>query len=725
MQGQNRFDRSFRFRDTGGLLRIRLLGILLSAIIGVTATPALTAQGDPAGTWNGSIEVPGSPLAIELTLRTEGPGWSGRYSIPVQNLHDVPLEAIEVSGMSVAFALGGNIPGSPAFRLELNEEGDRMTGTFTQGGATLPASFTRAGSDKPTADPPASLDDIRDDLQNYVDSVRSLWKVPGLAVAIVRGEEELTIVSGLRDVEGDKGVTPRTQFAIGSTTKAFTATLIGTLVDEGLLDWDDLVIEHLPQFALHDTEAARRLRIRDLLTHTSGLPRHDILWYLGADLSRDDLLGRLPYLEPTAQPNQKWQYQNLMYLVAGMVAERVTGRTWEDLVTERILRPLDMADGSTLDVTALAAAADHATGYAEEEGEFREVPFRRLNSIAPAGAINSSADAITGWLRMNVDGGEAEGVRVIEEGTLRTIHSPQVVMPGTTAFRGKMYALYGYGWMISAYRGENLVYHGGAIDGFVAHISLLPEKEIGVAVMANRSTILPEVASLDIIDMVRGEESFDHAVRLAQNMEEFAPDPEEDSEEVDRIEGTSPSRPLDAFTGRYAHPAYDTVSVTLEGGTLRLDYFGNRVRLDHFHYDVFTADTSSKEFSGLRVMFVPEADGSIESLAVPMESALPPIEFERLPDSRLSDPVYLRRYAGSWTIAGQNFTVTERAGTLLVDLPGQTRFTLEPEGIAPDGSATFSIDGLTGFRVRFTEEDGELVALFLQPNGTFRASKTE
>ncbi len=600
-----------------------------------------------------------------------------------------------------------------------------MTGTFSQGGATLPASFSRTGSSGSAPTPPETLAEIREDVQAYIDSIRTAWDVPGLAVAIVRGDEELTLASGMRNIEEGREVTTGTQFAIGSTTKAFTATILGTLVDEGLLDWDDPVIMHLPEFALHDMEAARSLRIRDLLTHTSGLPRHDILWYLGKDFTREDLLARLRYLEPTAPAHQKWQYQNLMYMVAGMVAERVTGRTWEELLTERILRPLDMTDGTTLDVASLARSKNHAVGYTGEEGEYSQIPYRPLNAIAPAGAINASADALVGWLRMNVHGGESDGTRIIEEGTLRTIQSPKAVMPGATALEGKMYALYGYGWMISAYRGENLVYHGGAIDGFVAHISLLPDQDVGVAVMANRSTILPELASLDILDMVRGETSFNHAVTLAQNMEQVSPEPEEDHEEIDRIEGTQPSRPLESFTGRYAHPAYDTITVTLEGKKLTIDYLGNRIPLDHFHYDVFSADTTREEFAGLHVMFLPTAEGTIGTLSVPMETALPAIEFDRLPDGRLSDPEYLGRFTGSWRISGQSFSILERGGKLLVDLPGQTRYALVPEGIGADGSATFRIDGLNGFRVRFTEEDGKPIALFLQPNGTFRATKSE
>jgi len=224
--------------------------------------------------------------------------------------------------------------------------------------------------------------------------------------------------------------------------------------------------------------------------------------------------------------------------------------------------------------------------------------------------------------------------------------------------------------------------------------------------------------------MIRGEESFDHAVTLGSNMDEIAPEAEE-VEDIDRVEGTHPSRPLEEFTGRYAHPAYDTVTVTLEGGDLRLEYFGNRVRLDHFHFDVFAADTGSDTFPGLRVMFIPTAEGAIGRLSTPIEATLPPIEFERLPDGRLSDPAFLRQYTGVWTILGQTFTITERSGQLLVDLPGQARYTLEPLGITPDGAATFAIDGLTGFRVRFMQENGEEVALFLQPNGTFRATKSE
>lgn len=701
--------------------------LLLVSLLAVP--PGATAQPGPAGEWEGKIEIPGSPLPVHLSLEAEGEGeWSGTYSIVVQGISNAPLEDVDVDDRVVSCALGGGIPGNPSFRLELSAEGTALSGTFTQGGATLPARFTRIGAAGPGGRS-RSPEELEQDLQTFIDSVRTIWEIPGLAVAVVNRGRTITLASGVRSVESGRPVTAATQFPIGSTTKAFTATLLGTLVDEGLIEWDDRVVAHLPDFRLDSREATEALRVVDLLTHTAGLPRHDILWYLGTGLSRQEIFARLRHLESTDRPNQTWQYQNLMYMVAGILSERVTGQSWEELIEERIMEPLGMASGTTLDVEALRRMADHAVGHAAGEEGSTVIPFRSLTAIAPAGSINASATAMAAWLRFNLEGQGAGAEPLLTDETLEKIHAPHTVMPGASALPGKRYALYGLGWMISDYRGQAIVYHGGAIDGFVAQVTLMPEERIGVAVMTNRATGLPESLALDIVDMLRGEEPFDHAVTRAANMEEaeklIETDEDAGGESIDRITGTTPSRPLAGYLGRYAHPAYDTVEVSERGGRLWVRYFTIDGRLDHYHYDVFELDSTAGTFAGTKVHFRGNLAGAIGSLAILLEPTIDPVEFTRLPDARLSDPAFLARFAGGWVVGGQAFTVQERLGRLLIDLPGQPIYELEPEGMSPDGSVTFTIEGLAGFRVRFAETDEGARAWFMQPNGTFPARRVE
>ncbi len=673
-----------------------------------------------AGSWTGTIEIPGTSLEIVLSFPLQEDD-QGTYSIPAQGVSDFPLNDLSVEDGTVSFSLGGGIPGNPSFSLLIVNDNE-LSGSFTQSGSTFDARFRRKQEIAAEPDAGEKLDrDVQREIQSYIDSIRTLWDVPGLSVAVIHDGEEMTFVSGLRDVAAKKEVTEETRFAIGSTTKAFTATLLGILADEGLIDWDEPVITYLDDFQLLDKEATERLRVRDLLTHVSGLPRHDLLWYLGSRLGREELYHRLRYLEPVGPSGQEWRYQNLMYMTAGLLAERVTGKNWEELIEAKILEPLNMSAQTSLDVETLATDPDRSLAYQKNEEEIKEIPYRSLGAIAPAGSINASAKGILPWLRLNLGISSTSSMEVIDPTTLRVIHAPQVVMPEAIAFRGKDLSLYGMGWMISYYRGERIVYHGGSIDGFQAHIALLPEESCAISVFTNRQSALPEAMTLDLIDILRHESRYRHAARLFEQVETMVASSGDRPEEK-RIEGTQPSRPLAEYAGRYAHPAYDTILVEEVEGKLKVSYFDLSSRLVHRHYDVFEVDPAD-DLLGIQVIFNGALDGSIRSLSSLLEPMLDPIEFTRLADARLSDPEYLRRYAGSYQLSGQRMVIREVDGTLKLSIPSQPEYRLVASRLDEEGRALFAIEGLQGFTVRFAVEEGKTIATFLQPNGTFVATK--
>ena len=701
-----------------------LITLLLLALITFGAVQ-LSAQ-SPAqiiGRWTGTIEIPGSPLDLVLDI-TDG---ESTYSIAAQGVNGFPIEKLTIRSGEVSFHLGGGIPGDPRFDLLLVNDNE-MSGTFRQSGVTFDADFRREGSPETTredgsANVPGRGIDVDARVESYLDSIRSAWNVPGIAVAVVVDGEEKIFTTGYRNLERKEPVTPSTRFAIGSTTKAFTATLIGMLVDEGLLEWDEPVITYLPDFELFDDEATARLRVRDLLTHVSGLPRHDLLWYLGDGLTREDLFSRLRYLEPVGPSGQEWRYQNLMYMVAGVLAERVTGDSWEELIEERIFAPLGMQGETSLDVQELRSDRHRAHGYVLNDDALEEIPYRSLGAIAPAGSINSSAQGILPWLQMNLLVAPPGAPKAMESSTLRLIQSPQVVMPAASNMRGKDLSLYGLGWMVSVYRGDRIVYHGGSIDGFQAQIALLPEEKTGVAVFTNRQSALPESLTLDIIDFYHHDKRYRHAARLAEQLEALAADERSQVEQPEIVEGTRPSREPVAYAGTYVHPAYDTIRVTASGDVLSLRYFGVEAALHHIHYDVFAIDTAVEVLGGSRIVFNGGLDGSITSLASLLEVSLDPIEFRRMADARLTDATYLRRFAGEYSLSGQSMEIRVVNGRLRLNITGQPEYDLIPKKIDPSGRAIFVIEGMEMFTLRFSDEDGDLLATFLQPNGTFVAKK--
>lgn len=321
-----------------------------------------------------------------------------------------------------------------------------------------------------------------DSLAKALDQARKEANVPGMSVAVVRdGEVVLVRGFGLRDVARRLPVGPRTAFCIGSSSKAFTAWLVQLAAHEGKLSLSDSPRKHVPDFRLFDKAANERMTVEDLLCHRSGLPRTDLVWYSGK-FDRKEILQLLAQCEPTAPFRGVWQYQNVMYMVAGMVAESALGKPYADLLTERIFTPLGMR-GSVSEFDAWSKIEDAAVGYAPSpKGTPNPVAQRKnLDAIAPAGSIVSNAEDMAQWVRFQLGRGELGGKRMVPAALVEDSWKSRMPM---APVGGMGYAL---GWMTSKWREKPLVEHGGNIDGYHALVSFLPEQNVGIAVMMNVS----------------------------------------------------------------------------------------------------------------------------------------------------------------------------------------------------------------------------------------------
>lgn len=485
----------------------------------------------------------------------------------------------------------------------------------------------------------------------WVDAVMAEWDVPGLGVAVVHeGAVVLAQGYGMRDLEEGLPVTPDTLFPIGSNTKSFTATLIGMLVDEGRLGWDDPIRTHLPDLQLHDAYATTEMTAEDLLTHRSGLPRHDLYW-LATNKSRAELFAGLQYLEPSRSFRSEFQYQNLMYLTAGILTERITGETWEAQIVSRILRPLGM-DRAVVSIERMQADPDFARGYAASEGKIVRIPYRTVDEVGPAGSIDASAADMAKYLRFHLDRGKVGDEQLLSEASWRAMQSPQMVITGPLLERLKdgpevgAYS-YGLGLMVGSYRGRTHVRHGGGIDGFISAMEWLPNEEIGVIALSNSSAngTVPNLVARNVFDRLLGLEPIDWAERARERDKEM----EAAVEEMQAADlaaarpGTSPSHALEELAGLYEHAGYGTARVELVGDTLQLQVVGLEVPLRHYHYDVFLVpydlpeDDVVSSFGGWKVRFEYDDAGEITRLSVPLEGALPKIAFDRVQEPAADD----------------------------------------------------------------------------------------
>jgi CubicO group peptidase (beta-lactamase class C family) len=382
-------------------------------------------------------------------------------------------------------------------------------------------------------------------------------------------------------------------FAIGSSSKAFTAASIAMLIDDGKLKWDDSATKYLPGFQLFDPYATRELTVRDLLTHRSGLERGDLLWYASA-YDRNEVLRRIRYLKPTWSLRSHFGYQNIMFLAAGQIVPSITGKSWDDFIKERIFTPLGMTSSST-SIKALASSNNVAAPHAKIDDKVQAVPWRNIDNIGPAGSINSNVIDMAQWVRLQLGGGAYQNQRLLSSGAIKEMHASQTIIPLAgamdTLYPEAHFLTYGMGWFLSDYRGRKVVEHGGAIDGMRAEVAMIPEEKLGVVILTNKNgTVLPQALMFKVFDAYLGGPQRDWSAEILKSFKALEAQGEaaEKKAEAERVKGTTPSLALEKYAGAYESEMYGDAKVTLEKGKLVAHYGpGFTGDLEHWHYDTF------------------------------------------------------------------------------------------------------------------------------------------
>jgi len=468
----------------------------------------------------------------------------------------------------------------------------------------------------------AHAEDLSRPIDDLVQKSMRAWEVPGVAVVIVRGEELLYLKGhGVRERGRDEPVTADMVFPLASCSKAFTTALMAQLVDSGVLRWDDPVRKHLPYFHLSDPNADALVRLRDLVSHRTGVAPHDLLWYR-APWKQEEMIRRAAKL-PLSKPfRTTMQYQSVMFTAAGLAAASAASKPWEELVKEKLFTPLGMKTASTSTAEALKNP-DHSSGHKKEsDGKVRVVPWYINPEPNPAGSINTSARDLAAWLQFQLAEGEFHGERLVSSEQMRATHSPETIirLEGRVAAENPdtQQMSYGMGWVIQDYRGEMLISHAGIIDGFRVHITMVPKQKLGLAILANlHATRMNLSLSNQIVD---------HLLKLPprdwDDLYQKLADDDELTEklalrrlELDRRPNTKPSLALAKYVGAYEHPAYGTAHIKLQDGKLLWEWSGFRYPLEHYHFDTFRMATEERFFGQGLVGFAID-DGEVKGLKV-------------------------------------------------------------------------------------------------------------
>lgn len=531
-------------------------------------------------------------------------------------------------------------------------------------------------------------------LGSYVQESMQSWQIPGVALAILKEDEVLHMAGyGVCDVEQGTPVTPDTLFAIASVTKAFTAMGVALLVDEGKVEWDKPVRTYLPEFRLKDSYVSERITLRDLLSHRSGLPRHDLSWY-GTDFDRAAILKNLQYYAFSKGFRETWQYQNLMYMTAGYLVGAVTGSSWEDFTRRRIFEPLNMKR-SCFSPDEMQKQGNYATPYRikhtlGEPDKLEAMEHYTSAPLGPAGSIHSSVADLANWLRVHLNAGQFGDQTFVSPGNVQQMHLPQMVMPMDSIqaeMLGTTISLYGMGWFVVPYRGYTLIHHGGNIDGFSLIVGFVPQQKVGVAVLTNiEGRPLRDVLLYEAVDRVLDLPDNHWNIRFHKVWDAIyaAMDQDKVTTSEERVSDKPTSHPLADYAGEYAADGYADFKVRQDGDGLQAWIAGDWFPLTHYHYDIFNLDVARFEMR-VPVSFFTDVTGEISAVSVPIEPAVENIIFKRKPIT--IEPAVLAALVGVYTMPfeGMELFITLKQDKLFMHTTGHTDEELLPFRVTAAG----------------------------------------
>ncbi|MEO7713288.1 MAG: serine hydrolase [Gemmatimonadaceae bacterium] len=469
----------------------------------------------------------------------------------------------------------------------------------------------------------------------YVNQALTTWKVPGTAIAIVRNDTVIFAKGyGVRQVGASQPVDERTVFAIGSSSKAFTAAAVAMLADEKKLSLDGRASLYFPGFQLADPYASRELTVRDLLSHRSGLARGEMVWY-GSGYDRDEIVRRVRFLQPTWSFRSQFGYQNIMYITAGQIVAHTANTTWDDFVRDRLLMPLGMTS-STTSIRQIAGGQNLATPHAEVDGVVKAVDWRNIDNAGPAGSINSTALDMAQWVRLQLARGTIGGKRLISEKMIDEMHTPHTIVPIDTGARvGNPYThlqAYGLGWFLQDYRGKLVVQHGGNVDGMTALVGMIPEERVGIVILTNMNgSGMPTTLMNRAFDLHLGVTPEDWSAKAFARAEAARVRGREALKKLEatRVLNTKPSLALDKYAGVYSDSLLGDVTVRDSAGKLMLSFGPNwSGTLEHWHFDTFRTRFGTPVLGPILVQFRLGPTATVDEVQIDLAG---PATFRRRP----------------------------------------------------------------------------------------------
>ena len=470
-------------------------------------------------------------------------------------------------------------------------------------------------------------------LESEIDSLMKTYQTVGMSIAII--EKDQIIYSrglGYRNHKKQLPVTSSTLFPIGSVTKPITASLIGVYQGKGALSVDDKPKKFVDYLEFYSDEMNNLVTIEDLLAHRSGIGVVD-----GASVffPTDNIkkhLKRLVYLKPNGNVRKGFYYSNMGYAILGAITEKITGKTWAENVEKEIFAPLEMYSSNS-NLTDLQKSDNFSLGYSIANDTILNVVYEDLHEAFASGAVNSSVDDLSNWVKMLLNRGRYKDQQIIPAQYLEHSFSEHNIIRSSFSFDKKydlLYDTYGYGWFVHQYKGLYKVNHGGNVPGFTASVTMYPYKNIGVIILANQGSANLLLKAIDdiIINRLLGLERKhwgDYQIQIGQAT---LPTQKIGYLNTDR----QPSHSLQSFCGKYSSKAYGTVEIFLENNNLMIQFPAFTMALEHQYYNTFinriVAKTTHQNTPSFYINFYSNNEGKISKMTI--DFAPSPEYFEKI-----------------------------------------------------------------------------------------------
>jgi CubicO group peptidase (beta-lactamase class C family) len=428
-------------------------------------------------------------------------------------------------------------------------------------------------------------------IDKHIDSVLKQWNIPGLAIGIVHKDKLIYGKGfGYRDLERKLPVNTATTFPIASNTKLFTSVLGGILQEENLLDLDKPVKTYMPHLNFATEELNAKVSVRDMLSHRTGIPGYDALWLYGS-WNKDSLLARLHLLTPRYALREGYIYNNVMYSVAGSVMEAVAGKSWENLIREKIFGPLGMSRSGFSNEIIKNPPENHSLSYMEKDAQGRILPrpvSGQSEALGPAGTIYSSVEDMSKWMIALLNEGKFNGKQVIPANAIKQTAVPQIISDRTGRWEELSNGLYGMGRIIQSYKGIKILTHTGSIDNFYSNLTIIPSKELAIFIVFNTSEAnsYRTAAAFPVIDKLLGLECTDWSGRYRREYEQSVASSANPAPVLNKKEQPPYHNP-EEYVGVYTDPLLGTLMVVLKDNQLRLQFKDFDFPIYHDHFDQF------------------------------------------------------------------------------------------------------------------------------------------